>query len=200
MNRSERIFDFIANSRAELQLSVLAEKILYTAAQQWVRRLAPIPDDHLEECYDAAMNARTTRSALTPHEILAQWNAIAHTVKSKIQQPHHDKTCPQFCSWDGWIVVNAADVMQMDARTAEYTYAKPCPIHRPQGYTPPKGTEFAPRISSPVTSDQPVHPVRSAPTSEGWKSAGAVAQQAIEFPETPDEDYEPSGEETGWEN
>lgn len=183
MSRSDQIFDFIVNSRAELQLPLLAEKILYTAVTQWVRRLGPIPDEYLDECYDAAMNARTTRSALTAHEVLSQWQAIAHTVKSRVQQPHQNKTCPVFCSWDGWYVVNSEDAMQMDARTSEYSYAKPCPVHRPQGYRAPKGVEFAPRIARPQTSDQTIHPAHQTATSEGWKSAGAVAQSSIDFPE-----------------
>lgn len=131
------------------------------------------------------MNTRTLRSALTPQEVLAQWSTIAQTVKRQTAQPEREKSCPNFCTWDGWYVVNASDVMQMDAQTDEYTYAKPCPIHRKQGWTLPKGMEIGPRLHRPATSDQRNHPMRSAGSVEGWKSIGEITQVAIAFPEEP---------------
>lgn len=186
----------ILNSRAELQLSLLQKGIAETAVDQWVKRLRQVPDVRLDECYQAAMDAHVNRSALVPKEILDQWHILRQLDTTARGGIDHEKTCPYWCSQAGWITVDASDTVQLGgSKSPDYTYAKPCPHHRPQGF---KRDEHAapfcagewPRL--PRAESSHVGHLKQNPSSGSaadWKNAGQVAAQ-LDIPDPRDDEHD----------
>lgn len=160
MNRGEEIWRFIENSRAELQQPMLNNKLVTNTIDQWIKRLAPIPNQYLESCYEKAMSVHTTRSPLMPHEMLLQWQLLVESgVNKPTEKMREDKRCPNHCTWDGWVVTNASQAISFDFGTSEYQFAKPCEIHRPQGWKVPAGMELGARVHKLETSHVPSGPM-----------------------------------------
>lgn len=177
-SRREQIEGYVVDSRAELQFGSLSDRALGAATEQWYERLRFIPDDYLGECYRLAMDNHATRSPLIPKEIVDQWRIISARPGFRDKPIRQEKTCPHFCSSAGWIIVNAQDEMQKDFGSKDYQYAKPCPIHRPQGVRLDPHSPMGPRLVRPETTDQ-----RSigygGQDVEGFKSVGQVVKEII---------------------
>lgn len=194
MNRREQIEAYVVDSRAELQFGPMNDRALGATTEQWYDRLRFIPDDYLGECYRLAMDNHGTRSPLLPKEIVDQWHVVSARPGFRDKRVAQEKTCPNFCSSAGWYIVDSEGVMQKDFGSADYLYAKPCPIHRPQGFRrDPHSGEMGPRLTRPETMDQRDHPDRPAASVEGWGQAGKVARDVLEQlpPPPPDDDIIP---------
>lgn len=125
-----------------MQFGPLEAGLHSQAVHEWLERTRYIAEDHLDECYRMAMDAHATRSPLIPRELNEQWGILRQRGVGK-PQAHEEKRCRFWCSADGWIVVDAAgELVKEGTKKPEYTYAKPCPDHRP------KGVKLDPQLSS----------------------------------------------------
>lgn len=201
-SRRQKLVRFITGSRAELQYGLIEVKALDMIVDQWLTRLRSIPDEHLDACYQSAMDSHSTRSPLLPKELLAAWATVRQGPTFRSKGEHRERTCKWGCSAEGWITVNAAgDVLvgmsaedQFQGRK-EYLYVRPCPEHRPQGIPKADAAPHCngewPRLRGRPTSFVPEQkPVRVK--VEGWKTPEEVAEKIL--PPMP----EPEEDDLGW--
>jgi hypothetical protein len=123
--------NLIRNSRSDLQLSPLSPGELEATMKSWNRRLGDVPTEYLEKCFDIALKTQgMKRSALTVFQVLTAWQTIIPRIQA---QENRQKECFEYgCSADGWVTVNTDGSIWRgeDGNTS----ARPCPIHRPQGW------------------------------------------------------------------
>lgn len=125
-----------------MQLELLDLEVLTLATRQWLERIHMIPDAWLERCYQVAMNNHTQREALIPQELTRAWDGIQGEVAllgadESMERP--GKLCRYGCSEAGFYIVEGDGSSD---NPAGFTYARCCPIHRPQGV--PKDRRVAP--------------------------------------------------------
>jgi hypothetical protein len=166
-----------------MQLPVLEVRAHNAAVEEWLNRVRFVPVEYLDECYQMAMDAHSTRTPLIPKEILAQWQIMSARPGFRDKPQFEEKRCPNYCSIAGWIVVNSEGVMQMDFGTSEYLYVKPCPIHRPQGAKIDPFAATGARVARLETTDQRSVGYNTGLPVEGFRSAGKVAAEQYEFAE-----------------
>src|SRR5687768_16049606 len=111
--RQDRITRYVTDSRAEMQLPIMAERALGATVQQWVDRLRFIPDEVLDQCYQMAMDAHTTRNPLIPKEVQDQWQILRQRGITGRPRINEEKRCEFWCSQDGWIITDAGGVTQI---------------------------------------------------------------------------------------
>lgn len=182
--RQDRITRYITDSRAEMQLPPMAERALGATTQQWLDRLRWIPDEYLDQCYQMAMDSHSARVALMPKELQQQWQIISARPGFRDKQQPAEKHCPIYhCSIAGWTIVNSEGETQDDFGTADYLYAKPCPIHRPQGMKVDPFAATGARVAKPETTDQRSVGYNTGLPVEGFRSAGTVGKEQYEFAE-----------------
>lgn len=134
--REQKIAQMIKASRAEFQLEPLDNNRLAAALEQWMERLRAIPTSWLRRCYEVAMETHTKREALIPQELLTAWghiqNEVAIASVDDVREVFKEKLCPFWCSEAGIITVDNQGNRPASNYNG-YTYAKACPIHRPNG-------------------------------------------------------------------
>lgn len=140
--REQKVARYIKDSRTEMQLEMLDVRVLPATVRQWLERIHMIPDAWLDRCYQVAMDNHTKREALMAVEMVNAWKIIQGEValldaneRVEIAQ----KLCRYRCSETGFYIAEG------DGSTdnpAGFTYARCCPIHRPQGV--PKDRRMAP--------------------------------------------------------
>lgn len=178
--RQQKMSRYISDSRAELQFGPLEVRLHDSAVRQWLERVRFIPDDYLDECYQMAMDNHGTRSPLMPKELYDQWQILRQRGVTGRPRVDEEKRCEFWCSQDGWIITDAGGVVQIGyPKKVEYLYAKPCPVHRPNGFkrndqAAPWCAGDWPRVRAIESLHVPV--VKSgAPVVEDWSNAGSVA-------------------------
>lgn len=129
--REQALMRLIRDSRYEMQLPSLAPIELEATMKAWIRRLSPVPDDRLQRCFDYALEHHAKRSALIPAQVLEAWMVVRGEIEDALRFTERDK-CEYACTQDGWTLVNADG--RITTNFNEPTFAKPCPIHRPQGW------------------------------------------------------------------
>lgn len=131
-NREQTLMRLINDSRLELQLSSLPPKELEATMKTWIRRLYSIPDERLQRCFDYALERHAKRTALIPAQILEAWVGLREELESVARYQGEREACEYGCSVEGWITVNADGSIWTGGDGN--TFAKCCPIHRPQGW------------------------------------------------------------------
>lgn len=129
--REQALMRLIQDSRYEMQIPALANKELEATMKAWLRRLSPIPNERLQRCFDYASEHHLKRSALIPAQILEAWMVIRGEIEDALRYSEREY-CEYACSRDGWTTVNTDGQLTTDF--SEQTFARPCPIHRPQGW------------------------------------------------------------------
>jgi hypothetical protein len=178
-NRRQQIEAYVVDSRAELQMPPMTDRALGATTEQWYDRLRFIPDEFLGECYRLAMDNHANRAVLMPKEIVDQWHIVSARPGFR-EKPAQEKSCPNFCSAAGWYIVNSEGLMQKDCGSSDYLYAKPCPIHRPQGVRLDPHNPPGPRLRNVETSHVPSKGFNTGASVSEFQNVGSVAKQIVD--------------------
>lgn len=202
-NRRQKVVRYISGSRAELQYPPMDAKQLEMTIDQWITRLRRIADEHLDECYQMAMDNHATRSPLLPKELIDAWGVIRQRPGYNSHSGEkRERLCRWNCSADGWVTVDADGNLYVSlseddqyGTRKEYLYVKACPDHRPAGipqapHAAPQCPGEWPRLRSRPGAERP--PSGKPKAVGGWKSLGDVAEQiapTFETPEPPPDNF-----------
>lgn len=203
--RKQRMVRYVSDSRAEMQLQPLDPRVLERTVEQWMERIRWIQDEHLDECYQVAMDNHSVRTPLMPKELIDAWTLIRQRPGFSARQQKRERLCQWGCSADGWITVDAGGdaliAMSTDASyqiRKEYLYIKPCPEHRSTGipgadHAAPHCSGDWPRVRTRPGAEKP--PTEARGVVAGWQSLGAVVtklnlpEPPVEAPPRDDEEY-----------
>lgn len=164
-----------------MQFGPLEVKLHNQAVQEWLERTRFIAEEYLDECYQMAMDNHATRSPLIPRELYEQWSILRQRGAGKLSEKR-EKTCRYWCSEGGWIIVDADGVpVPSDFRRPEYTYAKPCPDHRPKGVRISGENPMVSGLPRPKHVDTTFVSSRKERegSSEGFQQMAKVAEQIL---------------------
>lgn len=130
-NREQALMRLINESRYELQFQPLANKELEATMKAWSRRLRGVPDEKLQRCFDIALERHTKRSALIPAQIVEAWVLVRSEIENATRNTERE-SCEYNCSVEGWVTVHRDGSIWRGGDGM--TFAKACPIHKPDGW------------------------------------------------------------------
>jgi hypothetical protein len=138
--RTRKIEDLILRSKVDSGLSAPGDRELQLIGASWAELLEPVATDWLNECYVRAMRGHDPAQPFKAAEVFKAWQlavASGEFDRSRINVlpalTQGERRCYEYgCSFEGWVTVNGDGTLWTGG--VGQTYARACPIHRPQGW------------------------------------------------------------------
>lgn len=153
--RTRKIEDLLVKYRLSEGFPPLKPNELRVMAGAWSEHLRVVSTYWLDQCYLRAYKTRDPDKPFSAGLILKQWLEAVQSgevAASRVPPGSNEieavkrEECPYECSHDGFYTVDH-DGNPPHSDFTGYTYARPCPIHRPKGI--PTDKRCAPHSKPP---------------------------------------------------